>query len=418
MTGEELHLLRLAAGREAVRLGDAVPRVAGCRPRGVVSPQDVAAAAAVIVLARQRRWRILPAGACLALDRPRPEQHLDILIRSDRLTRLVDYQPDDMTVTVESGLTCSQLEQVLQERGQFLPINPPLPDQATVGGMVATASAGPWRAGYGTPRDWLIGCRVLDSDGLIVRGGGQVVKNVAGYDLPRLYAGSLGSLGLLTELTFKVTPRPESFGYCRAAPPDAERAEAMLAAISASDLQPAACELISDSDSLDWSMMVEFHHVQEAVEWQMDCLEAIGEATGCAVMRLDGAAGLQAMAELRDAPGLAESCIRYSLLSSQVAGFIQGLQSEAADRGLSLRLRSHALTGQVDCLGGPDVTTEIAAELQRFAADHGAWCEILRLPPGVLAPDPIRVEPALPLQRAIKAAMDPQALFAPSPAVG
>jgi glycolate oxidase FAD binding subunit len=130
----------------------------------------------------------------------------DIALRTTRLASVIEYEPADMTVTVEAGITFGALQALLAEHGQFLPID--APDDATVGGVLAANVSGPSRHAYGLPRDWLIGCRLVLADGTIIKGGGRVVKNVAGYDIPKLVVGSLGTLGVIAEATFKLAPLP------------------------------------------------------------------------------------------------------------------------------------------------------------------------------------------------------------------
>jgi glycolate oxidase FAD binding subunit len=107
-------------------------------------------------------------------------------------------------------MTLAQLQAQLATQGQFLPLDPPQPEKATLGGILATDASGPLRLGYGTVRDWLIGLSVVDAQGRLIKGGGKVVKNVTGYDLPKLHIGALGTLGVIVEATFKVSPRPET----------------------------------------------------------------------------------------------------------------------------------------------------------------------------------------------------------------
>jgi len=133
----------------------------------------------------------------------------DVLLDMTGLNRILAHEPGDLTVTVEAGATLADVQATLARAGQFLPLDPPHQSAgATVGGVLATNACGPLRQGYGRARDWLIGITVADGEGRLIRGGGKVVKNVTGYDLPKLHIGALGGLGVLVEATFKVAPRP------------------------------------------------------------------------------------------------------------------------------------------------------------------------------------------------------------------
>ena len=133
------------------------------------------------------------------------------------LNRLVDFQPADLTVSVESGVTIAQMDEALAQDGKHVPIAAALADRATVGGTLATGISGPLRSAFGLPRDWLIGISVVGADGTQTKAGGKVVKNVTGYDLNRLYTGSLGSLAVITEATFKLAPAPTKWAVIVAA---------------------------------------------------------------------------------------------------------------------------------------------------------------------------------------------------------
>src|SRR5436305_8584823 len=132
----------------------------------------------------------------------------------------------------------------MAEGAEYPPLAPPVPQRATPGGTVAAAASGPLRAAYGTPRDWLLGAGVVGADGELSRSGGSVVKNVAGYDLCKLYTGSLGTLGILSRLTFKVLPKPRVWGYSGVAARDAARVEALIAGVQDSHIAPEALELV------------------------------------------------------------------------------------------------------------------------------------------------------------------------------
>ncbi|MBC8134736.1 MAG: FAD-binding oxidoreductase [Fibrella sp.] len=132
------------------------------------------------------------------------------LIETSGLNRIVAVEPGDLTITVEAGATLTDVQAALRPHGLFLPLDPPHPESATIGGILATNAFGASRLGYGTARDWLIGLSVVNAQGRLVKGGGKVVKNVTGYDIPKLHIGALGTLGILAEATFKVAPLPEA----------------------------------------------------------------------------------------------------------------------------------------------------------------------------------------------------------------
>ena len=135
-------------------------------------------------------------------------RRLDLLLATTGLNRVVEYEPADLTVTVEAGMRFSDLQALLAEQGQFLALDPAAEPEATIGGLIATNASGPLRFAYGTARDLVIGTRVANPDGTLTRAGGRVVKNVAGYDLNKLYVGSLGTLAVIVELSFKLAPIP------------------------------------------------------------------------------------------------------------------------------------------------------------------------------------------------------------------
>ncbi|TMB60639.1 MAG: FAD-binding oxidoreductase, partial [Chloroflexi bacterium] len=139
-----------------------------------------------------------------------PPRRYDIAFSTERMTRLLEYEPADLTCRVEAGVRLSDLQAALGAQGQRLPLDPPHPERATVGGMVAANTNGLGRARYGTVRDWVIGIAVAYPSGKVARAGGKVVKNVAGYDLMKLHIGALGTLGVVAEVNLKVQAIPES----------------------------------------------------------------------------------------------------------------------------------------------------------------------------------------------------------------
>ncbi|MEM1426926.1 MAG: FAD-binding oxidoreductase, partial [Cyanobacteria bacterium P01_H01_bin.130] len=180
-------------------------------PQSIMTPQSREELAEIMAIAHREQWRVMPMGAGTKLGWGRGRSQIDLVVQCDRLNQVVEQDPGDLTISVEAGMTLGALQQELAKHGQFLPVDPSYPDQATLGGIVATADAGSLRQGYGGVRDMLLGIEFVRHDGQRSRAGGKVVKNVAGYDLMKLFTGAYGTLGLISRLTWRVYPIPESW---------------------------------------------------------------------------------------------------------------------------------------------------------------------------------------------------------------
>ena len=207
----------------------------GLSPMAVVVPEDREQVASLMRWAAENGVPVFPRGGGTKTALGNPPESVGLVVDLSRLNRVIDYQPGDMTATVEAGITLEALQQELGTARQFVPLESPLPGRATVGGTLATAYSGPMAHAYGPPRDWLIGIGVVGADGVATKAGGRVVKNVTGYDLNRLYTGSLGTLAVIVEASFKVSPiQPQE--YALVAPFDAME-EAVQAGWDALNLQ-------------------------------------------------------------------------------------------------------------------------------------------------------------------------------------
>ena len=178
-----------------------------------------------------------------------PPQSIDLLLYTAKLNRVVDHAHEDLTVTVQAGLTVAQLQSVLAKRKQRLALDVLWPEHATIGGIIAANDSGALRLRFGSIRDLLIGATVVLADGTIARSGGKVVKNVAGYDLPKLFTGSLGTLGVITEVTFRVHPLPLGAETLSFRFPDFDTADKFILAINDSPLVPASVQLRCSNNS-------------------------------------------------------------------------------------------------------------------------------------------------------------------------
>lgn len=180
----------------------------GMAPAIAVSPANAAEAAQVVAFAAAQNLNVVPAGGFTAMAIGGIPERINILLRTKRLTGVTHYDPGDLTIGIGAGATLDALDETLAKHDQFLPLDPPHPDHATVGGTLAAAVHGPLKHGYGGMRDFCIGVQFITGEGKLAKSGGRVVKNVAGYDLMKLLIGSYGSLGVIVGASFKVFPRP------------------------------------------------------------------------------------------------------------------------------------------------------------------------------------------------------------------
>jgi glycolate oxidase FAD binding subunit len=198
-----------AAADGALRAATAGDALDGIGARWVAEPSSAGAMAAVLAWCTAHAQPVVIRGGGSHLSWGRRPSGLAVIAATRRLDRIERYEPGDLTVSVAAGLTVRELNRALAPAGQWLPVDAPS-DRTTVGGMLATNDSGPLRHRYGTPRDQVIGVRLATADGRVASAGGQVVKNVAGYDLGKLVAGSFGTLGAIVGATFKLAPVPKS----------------------------------------------------------------------------------------------------------------------------------------------------------------------------------------------------------------
>jgi glycolate oxidase FAD binding subunit len=234
----------LTAACPAVREADPeADAVAGLPPSFVASPASTGEASALMRAAAEHDLTVVPRGAGTGLGWALPPSSCDLVVDMASMGQVIEHAAGDLVARVQAGATIGHLTSVLAAAGQQLALD--VPADATVGGVVATGTAGPRRFRFGAPRDLLIGITIVRADGVVAHSGGKVVKNVAGYDLGKLFAGSQGTLGLITEATFRLHPLPAAVAYVTAEFDPSERAGAAAAVASASGsaLVPSAVEL-------------------------------------------------------------------------------------------------------------------------------------------------------------------------------
>ena len=236
----ERELAQLAPG--AVRAVADADVIDGIRPRWVVEPETPEEMAAVLAWASIHGQPVVVRGGGTHLDWGRRPADLGLIVSTKRLNRITRYEPGDLTVSVEAGISIADLNRELARHGQWLPLDA-ASESATIGGAIATNDSGPLRHRYGTPRDQIIGVRLATADGRLAVAGGQVVKNVAGYDLAKLVAGSFGSLAGIVSATFKLAPMPAASTTVVMSFETGAAVAAAAAALSASQLDPMSLEI-------------------------------------------------------------------------------------------------------------------------------------------------------------------------------
>jgi glycolate oxidase FAD binding subunit len=229
-------------GPSHVRSAEANDAIDGVRPALVVEPADADAVAAVLAWASSRRASLVLRGGGTRFAWGRTPSAVDLIVSTRRLSRILHHEPGDLTVSVEAGMPLAALNRALAAHGQWLPLDVPS-DASTIGGLLAVNDSGPLRHRHGAPRDLLIGTQLATTDGRVVKSGGNVVKNVAGYDLGRLLCGSFGSLAAIVSATFKLAPVPPATASLAGDLPHAEALAGAAAVLASSQLDPVGLDV-------------------------------------------------------------------------------------------------------------------------------------------------------------------------------
>ena len=240
-------VLRAIVGPEHVRMATDADAVAGVIPLVVVEPGDERQIASVLRCANQAGLAVIPCGSGTKLDCGNPPAKADVILTTRRLNRVIEHAWADLTVTVEAGCTIAELQRTLAQHGQRLAVDPLWPERATIGGILSTNDSGALRLAFGALRDLIIGVTLALADGTIASSGGRVVKNVAGYDLPKLATGSLGTLGVITRAVFRLHPLPRNTRTLTIAVKDGSEMQGVVLAILGAPLAPVAVQVRNEN---------------------------------------------------------------------------------------------------------------------------------------------------------------------------
>lgn len=256
----------------------------GIIPSCIVIPHTTEQLAQAIALAHRHNWRVLTCGNCSKISWGGLASGADVIISTERINKLIEHAVGDLTVTVEAGMKFNQIQEILAHHRQFLALDPIAAD-ATIGGIVATADTGSLRQRYGSVRDQLLGVTFVRADGEIAKAGGRVVKNVAGYDLMKLFTGSYGTLGVISQVTFRVYPMPEISGTV-VLTGTAEAISQAADTLRGSALTPTQADLLSSQLVSNLGLgkglglIARFQSIVESVQEQSNRLLEVGEKLG------------------------------------------------------------------------------------------------------------------------------------------
>jgi glycolate oxidase FAD binding subunit len=370
---------------------------------------------------------VVPRGAGTTISWGLPPARCDVVADLSRMDHILEYAAGDLVVRVEAGVRLGQLAEVLAEKGQRLALDGP--PTATLGGLVATNAAGPLRLRYGLPRDLLIGITIVRPDGERAKAGGKVVKNVAGYDLGKLFAGSRGTLGLIAEVTFRLHPQPElSAHVTEQFSESAAAAEAVLAA-AASPLVPTAVELARPQVGGPIHVAALLEGTTSGVGARAERMRTVlgpGAQTTVAAPDWWGQLGEAASGSAGSGPAAVVAggtLVRVAFWAAELRRVLDAIDTVAAESGVAVAVGGSAGAGVLYASLPVDQDPEQVAvfvRALRAATSHAVAgpargsVVVLTAPAGVLsAVDPWGPVPSLGLMRAVKQQFDPRNLMSP-----
>ena len=418
---------RVGAEVAEYRLGPGIPAF-------VAFPQAATEIARVLALATEEGLGVVPWGGGAHQAAGGCPNRYDIALDLRHLNRILAYEPADMTVTTEAGVRLTDLQRRLGEHSQFWPLDPPLAEDATLGGVVAANLSGPLRCRYGAVRDLVLGVRVAHADGTITKAGARVVKNATAYDLTKLYAGSYGTLGVLVEATLRLQPRPavESGWWITGA--TIEQCHDAAMRILGSHLAATRVELLDDRGvdrcgrSAGAAAVVSFAGVREAVEDQGHGVEKLARDLGLrAAVMTDPTPTFRALQDFpwRGAGGDAAECRalwRGSVLPSDCAKAMQAVRDAAAPYGtvaIAATVSHGLLRGEL-CAPSPEAVAGGVRAGREALELLGGFLVVLDVPPALFTTVDRwgQAPPEVELMRQIRAAFDTQGTVNPGRFMG
>lgn len=413
--------------------------VDGVIPQVVTLPVTVEEVAEVMRLASREDAAVIPWGGGTAISLGNVPRRYDIALCLSRLNQVVEHEPADLTATVQAGMTLADLQRHLTESGQFLALDPPSGQEATIGGILAANASGPSRHAYGTARDLILGMRAVQADGRVIKAGGRVVKNVAGYDLSRLFIGSLSSLGIIVEACFRLAPLPRAERTALVSLPSAQEAWRFVAqtanlSLRAVELLNAAAvrqaAALSEAAEDGYALVLAAAGEPAAVDHSLKELgELSRRAAASSFAEVDESAQgplWQAIAGLTRPSSDTSLVCKAALLPSQVPTLSEQIETTGRELGLEPLVLSHLTAGIVYSAWplpqdeGPQRALELVTTLRRAVAGLDGSLVVEACPLALKERIDVWGEPAadFPLMRQIKEQFDPQGILSPGRFLG
>jgi glycolate oxidase FAD binding subunit len=424
--------LQALVGAEHMRAAVAEDALDGVVPQMVIEPGTPEEVASALKIATSAGLQVMPRGGGTKMDWGNPPRRAEppnaaLILSTRRLNRVVEHAWGDMTATVEAGCTFQQFQQTLAEHGQRLALDPLWPEQATIGGILATNDSGPLRIRFGSLRDLIIGVTLALPDGTLAKSGGKVVKNVAGYDLPKLATGSLATLGIITQAIFRLHPVPResrTLSFCSSdiAIPNSEKMNALVAAIQDCNMVPTGVQIRAGSAS---TPKADFHEIDLRFEGTSAGCEAQIEQTlriASKARRIESPADVwNSHSEVWRGNDPSVVC-KFTLLPADLGTFLDSMRKATEPLHLPWRLVAQAVGAGFLRLESSDTGAllSILQDLRKKLETRGGSLVILRCPPEIKSKLDVwgSAGDALPLMKSIKAQFDPTGVLNPSRFVG
>jgi len=371
------------------------------------SPPTADAAAALLAQCVAERRRVAICGGGTKSGWGSSPAAPAVVLSTLSLNRVVAHRHGDLTATVEAGARLDDVNRELARHGQWLPLDPPWSDRATIGGIVATNDAGPRRHRYGTPRDLIIGIEIARADGVRAKAGGIVVKNVAGYDLARLMTGSFGSLALITSATFKLYPLAPASRTVIIDLPSSAPVGSLMAALNGSHLTPTAVEV----QSPPLRVLIRFESTPASVEAQSAAAAALAPSGGGAARIVDGGEEAHEWRAHLQRPWLGEgSVVKIAMLPADLDAVLGAVSRAAGDMPLEMVGRGGLGVLLVRLEGDADARSRAISVLRNDVNRGRASIVVLRADRAISRPDV--PGDAAALMQSIRRAFDPSGVFA------